>query len=55
MFEDIQKVVLTNCIVLRNTNFETFATAVVTLIRAITGEKWPKLMEALSRPISPDY
>ena len=36
-------------------NFETFATAVVTLIRAITGEKWPKLMEALSRPISPDY
>jgi len=37
------------------TNFSTFGSSFLTLIRTITGEKWPLLMEAVSRSHSPSY
>jgi voltage-gated sodium channel len=37
------------------TNFRTFGASFLTLIRIITGEKWPLLMEAVSRSHSPSY
>ena len=30
-------------------NFQTFSTAIITLIRTLSGENWPKIMESLSR------
>jgi Ion transport protein len=36
-------------------HFRTFGTSFLTLIRNLTGENWPKLMEALSRSYSPTY
>jgi len=36
-------------------NFRTFGTSFLTLIRIITGEKWPLLMEAISKPPSSSY
>jgi hypothetical protein len=36
-------------------NFRTFGTSFLTLIRIITGEKWPLLMEAISKPPSSIY
>lgn len=36
-------------------NFQTLGTAFLTLIRVMTGEEWPKIMEALSRKHSPQY
>jgi len=38
-----------------HTNFQTVGRAMITLIRVMTGEGWPKLMEALSREYSPSY
>lgn len=38
-----------------NANFKNLGSAFITLIRVITGEEWPKLMEALSREHSPQY
>jgi hypothetical protein len=37
------------------TNFQTVGRAFITLIRVMTGEEWPKLMEALSREYSASY
>jgi hypothetical protein len=36
-------------------NFRTFGTSFLTLIKIITGEKWPLLMEAISKPPSTLY
>ncbi len=36
-------------------NFTTFGSSFLTLIRTITGERWPKMMEALSRSQSSRY
>jgi len=36
-------------------NFKTITSSFITLIRIITGEKWPLLMGALSKKPSPDY
>jgi len=36
-------------------NFSTFGSSFLTLITTITGEKWPLLMEAVSRSHSPSY
>jgi hypothetical protein len=30
-------------------NFKTIGSAIITLIRTLSGENWPKIMEALSR------
>ena len=38
-----------------HSHFMTFGTSFLTLIRIITGEKWPKMMEALSKSNSPSY
>lgn len=38
-----------------HTNFQSIGRAFITLIRAMTGEKWPLLMEALSKEYSPDF
>jgi hypothetical protein len=38
-----------------NTNFQTLGKAFITLIRIMTGEKWPLLMEALSSEYSPSF
>ena len=37
------------------THFRTFTSSFITLIRIMTGEKWPLLMEALSQGPSPYY
>jgi hypothetical protein len=37
------------------THFRTFNSSFITLIRIVTGEKWPLLMEALSQGPSPYY
>ena len=37
------------------TNFQTVGKAFITLIRIMTGEEWPKLMEALSQDYSPSF
>jgi hypothetical protein len=37
------------------THFRTFSSSFITLIRTVTGEKWPLLMEALSQGPSPFY
>ena len=37
------------------THFRTFSSSFITLIRIVTGEKWPLLMEALSQGPSPFY
>jgi hypothetical protein len=37
------------------THFRTFSTSFITLIRTVSGEKWPRLMEALSQEPSPLY
>jgi hypothetical protein len=36
-------------------NFQTIGRAFITLVRVITGENWPLLMEALSRDKDVDY
>jgi len=36
-------------------NFQSLGIAFLTLIRITTGEKWPNLMESLSRGPSPTY
>ena len=38
-----------------HTNFQSVGRAFITLIRIMTGEEWPKLMEALSKEHSPDF
>ena len=37
------------------TNLQSVGRAFISLIRVMTGEEWPKLMEALSREYSPSY
>jgi len=37
------------------THFRSFTSSFITLIRIVTGEKWPLLMEALSQKASPYY
>ncbi len=37
------------------THFRTLSTSFMTLVRTVTGEKWPLLMEALSQGPSPFY
>ncbi len=36
-------------------NFQTVSQSFIMMIRIMTGENWPKLMEALSKTLSPGF